>query len=33
LSSDGRVKDIVIGGISKSRLTQKVEELIAMTAG
>jgi len=33
LSSDGRVKDIVIGGISKSRLTQKVEELIATTAG
>jgi len=33
LSSDGRVKDIVIGGISKSRLSQKVEELIAANAG
>jgi len=32
LSSDGRVKDIVIGGISKSRLSQKVEELIAVNA-
>jgi thiol-disulfide isomerase/thioredoxin len=33
LASDGRVKDIVIGGISKSRLTLKVEELIAANAG
>jgi thiol-disulfide isomerase/thioredoxin len=33
LDSDGRVKDIVIGGISKSRLSQKVEELIAANAG
>jgi len=32
LSSDGRVHDIVIGSISSSRLTQKVNELIAANA-
>ena len=32
LNSDGQVHDIVIGGISSSRLSQKVRELIAANA-
>jgi thiol-disulfide isomerase/thioredoxin len=32
LNPDGRVHDIVIGGISSSRLSQKVRELIAANA-
>ena len=33
INSDGRVHDIVIGGISSSRLTLKVRELIAANPG
>ena len=33
INADGRVHDIVIGGISSSRLTLKVRELIAENAG
>ncbi len=33
INRDGRVHDIVIGGISSSRLTLKVRELIAANAG